>query len=311
MIQEQLPKISVIDPVGPAIGKVKAVLFKPFELGKWFTIGFCAWLAYLGKSGFSFNFPFRKRHHNFQPDQVFHNAKNFITENLPWVVLFASIFLVLVIVLWLAFTWLRSRGDFMFLHCVAENKAEVKIPWHKFQRHANSVFLFRIIVGLIAFVVNGLLCVAATFLLLMLASNIGLSIVVVPGFILACLVIAAAVIAFILVYKFTTDFVVPIMFLRTTSCTDAWRQFLAILSTNKPRFALYILFQIVIFLCICLIILAAVCITCCCAACIFTIPYIGTVFLLPLFVFKRAYSLCFFRQFGREFDVFTPQVETT
>jgi hypothetical protein len=81
------------------------------------------------------------------------------------------------------------------------------------------------------------------------------------------------------------------------------------LSANKARFALYILFQIVIAIAIGAIILAAVCVTCCCAACILAIPYIGTVLILPLLVFKRAYSLLYFRQFGPQFDVFSPETE--
>ena len=59
MATEQLPRISVIEPVGEALGKVNAILFRPFNIGKWFTIGFCAWLAYLGKGGAGFNFPGR------------------------------------------------------------------------------------------------------------------------------------------------------------------------------------------------------------------------------------------------------------
>jgi hypothetical protein len=44
-------EISVTEPVSPALERVKAMLFKPFDLGKWFTIGFCAWLALLGEGG--------------------------------------------------------------------------------------------------------------------------------------------------------------------------------------------------------------------------------------------------------------------
>jgi len=39
-------EISVTEPVSPALERVKTMLFKPFDLGKWFTIGFCAWLAF-------------------------------------------------------------------------------------------------------------------------------------------------------------------------------------------------------------------------------------------------------------------------
>ena len=44
-------EISVTAPVGQALDRVKRMLFQPFDLGKWFVIGFCAWLAGLGESG--------------------------------------------------------------------------------------------------------------------------------------------------------------------------------------------------------------------------------------------------------------------
>jgi len=122
------------------------------------------------------------------------------------------------------------------------------------------------------------------------------------------MIVAISIILF-LVGKFTMDFVVPIMFLRTTNCVAGWREFLTILSLNKGRFVLYILFQIVIALAIGAIVLTAVFVTCCCAACILTIPYIGTVLMLPVLVFKRAYSLLYLGQFGPEFDVFSPEIE--
>ena len=44
-------EISVVEPISPALEHVKRMLFQPFDLGKWFVIGFCAWLAYLGEAG--------------------------------------------------------------------------------------------------------------------------------------------------------------------------------------------------------------------------------------------------------------------
>jgi hypothetical protein len=114
-------------------------------------------------------------------------------------------------------------------------------------------------------------------------------------------------VAVFLVKKFTFDFVVPIMFLRTAGCIAGWQEFLTILSANKARFTLYILFQIVIAIAVGTIILIGFCIGCCfcCASLLLFIPYIGTVILLPLLVFKRAYSLYYLRQFGPRFDVFS------
>jgi len=305
--------VSVIDPVSPAIEKVKTILFKPFDMRKWFVIGFCAWLAFLGSGGGRGGGGHGGGRGGMPPDipEVFGQAKEFVLVNLGWIIPVGAIVVGLIIVLGLVITWLSSRGRFMFLHCVAENKAEVKVPWHKFRKHGNSLFLFRIVVGLIGFAAIGLPCLFIFALIaVMVAGNVpGLAVVL--GFIAIILVIVPITIILLLVSKFTKDCVVPIMFLRSTSCRAAWREFLALLSANKARFILYILFQIVIAIAIGVIISMGFCIGCClcCASLLLLIPYIGTVIRLPLLVFKRAYSLYYLRQFGPEFDVFSPEIE--
>jgi hypothetical protein len=305
--------VSVIDPVSPAIEKVKTILFKPFDLRKWFVIGFCAWLAFLGSGGGRGGGGHGGGRGGMPPDihEGFGQAKGFVLENLGWIIPVALIVVVLMIVLWLVFTWLSSRGRFMFLHCVAENKAEVKVPWHKFKKHGNSLFLFRIVLGLIGFASIGLPIILTVGCIAMMIAGDGAIVIGVLGCVTIGLIAVAIAIIFALIGKFTMDFVVPIMFLRTTSCTAGWREFLTILSVNKARFLLYILFQIVIALAIGVIISMGFCIGCClcCVSLLLLIPYIGTVILLPLLVFKRAYSLYYLRQFGPEFDVFSPEIE--
>ncbi len=306
MTPQRPPTVSVIEPIGPAFEKVKTILFGPFDFRKWFVIGFCAWLAFLGKSGGG-----GRRGGPSEAREAFGEAKVFVLENLGWIIPVALIGVMLIIVLWLVSTWLSSRGRFMFLHCVAENKAEVKVPWAKFRQHANSLFLFRIVLGLIGFAVIGLPCLlAAGLIAIMIAGSIP-SVAGVLGIVMIVLMIVTISIILALISKFTMDFVVPIMSLRTTSCTAGWREFLTILSVNKVRFVLYVLFQIVIAIVIGAIFSIGFCIGCClcCVSLLLLIPYIGTVILLPVLVFKRAYSLLYLGQFGPEFDVFRPETE--
>ena len=310
MTPQRPPTVSVIDPIGPAFEKVKTILFKPFDLGKWFVIGFCAWLAFLGSGGPGGSGGGRGGR---PPDahEAFGEAKEFVLENLDWIIPVVILAVIVGIIVWLVFTWLSSRGRFMFLHCVAENKAEVKVPWAKFRQHGNSLFLFRIILGLIGFAAAGLPILLAVGCIAMIIAGDG---AIVIG-ILGCVIIGFSIIALSIVLavigKLTKDFIVPIMFLRTTSCIAAWREFLTILSANKARFVLYILFQIAIALVIFTIIRMGFCIGLCfcCVSLLLLIPYIRTVILLPVLVFKRAYSLLYLRQFGPEFDVFRPETE--
>jgi hypothetical protein len=309
--------ISVIDPINPAIDRVKLMLFQPFDLGRWFIIGFCAWLASLGKGGGGGGGHGGGGYRGCRASNIhedINHARVYFQENISWIVPLVIFVVLGGILLWLVFTWLSSRGKFMFLHCVAENKAEVKLPWLKFREHANSLFVFRIVLFLVGFAAIGLPILLVIGFAVMMAASGAPAVTAIFGGVMIAFIVLAIAIALALVSKFTTDFVVPIMFMRTTSCTAAWREFLSVLSENKARFALYILFQIVIAIAIGAVIFVGFCVgfCCCCASILLFIPYINTVVLLPVHVFGRSYSLYYFRQFGVQFDVFgleNPQPE--
>jgi hypothetical protein len=300
--------ISVIDPIGPAIGRVKEILFQPFDFEKWFVIGFCAWLSILcdgGGGGMNFNA-------NAPSRGDFQHAKEAIMESLPWLIPVFIVGFAAVVALGILFLWLSSRGKFMFLHCVATNRAEVKMPWNNYRRAGNSLFLFRLVVGIISFVCFIPLIALMIFLILVCVENeTSVMVPAISGIVFVALFMVALGIFFGLLKKFTKDFVVPIMYLGTERCVEGWRKFLSILSVNKCKFLLYVLFQIVIGIAIGGIIFALGAFTCGCACCLMAIPYIGTVLLLPILVFSRSYSLLYLKQYGSEFDVFVPKPEVT
>ena len=324
----QESQISVIDPISPAIERVKTILFRPFDFGKWFVIGFCAWLAYLGSGGGgggpNFNFPGGQQRRGPQIQEAFHHAKEAVVNNLYWILPVAIIAVVVMIIIGLVITWLSSRGHFMFLHCVALNKAEIKVPWRKFKKQGNSLFLFRVVVGLISLAFFALIAgtIAFVAILCFVSHSRPAALGVVLIILLSILVMIPAVIVVALIKKFTWDFVVPIMSLRQGTCMAAWREFWKLLTGNKGRFTLYILFQIVIAIAICAIGATVACLfsclflvfTCGIACCLMILPpfsiaygYIITVLLLPLSVFKRSYSLLYLRQYGPTFDVLSTE----
>ena len=321
---EQPNRISVIDPITPAIDRVKLMLFKPFDLGKWFVIGFCAWLAYLGTGGGPggggggggggprYSVPHKQPEAQEQIKEFVESARYYVSDNINWIVPVAVTVVTLIILIGLLVAWLNSRGRFMFLHCVATNRAEVKVPWHKFRQQGNSLFLFRIVLGIISFFVVIAPIIGIAVLVIMMISGTAPGIVSIPGIVILGLTIFALLIFLFLVKKFTFDFVVPIMFLRMVSCTAGWREFMTILSANKLRFILYLLFQIVIKIVIGVMIGIGFCIgiCLCCVSCLLLVPYIGTVILLPVHVFTRSYSLYYLQQYGPQFGVFRSEMET-
>jgi hypothetical protein len=307
--------ISVTAPMSDAVERVKLMLFRPFDPSKWFTIAFCAWLAGLGSRGFSFNYGGGSQHNTGSSGgnarEVFEQAQRFVMANLFWILPLFVALLLLSLAVGVVLLWLRSRGEFMFLHCVALNTAEIEVPWRKFVVEGNSLFVFRLVLGL-AWMVPLLPFVIVTALLVIRMVKRGAADmhIIVPLIGVGLIIMALGVVFFI-IGKLTIDFVVPIMFLRRCKCLDGWRELCHLLSIHVAEFAVYLLFQIVLGLAIGAIVLIAILATCCIAGCVMLMPYLGTVILLPILTFKRSYSLHYLAQYGREYDVFPPPIVTT
>jgi len=111
---------------------------------------------------------------------------------------------------------------------------------------------------------------------------------------------------FWIIGRLTRDFVVPLQFLHRSRCLAAWRELGGMLRGNLGHLVLYLLFRIVLAMAIAVVLVGVVLVTCCIAGCLLALPYLGTVLLLPILVFERAYSLHYLAQFGPDYDVFSP-----
>ncbi|UCD50128.1 MAG: hypothetical protein JSW27_21685 [Phycisphaerales bacterium] len=303
--------VSVIDPIGPAIERVRTVLFRPFDLGKWCVIGFSAWLAQLGTGGGNggggggSGGDGAHRPEDIT-DEIRHGyevAREYVAANLYWILPVAIFVLIVFISVWLLITWLSSRGRFTFLYCVAQNKGEFWNPWRLLLPHGNNLFGFRVALGIIWFLTGAAFLAAGGVLAFFAHQTLGFTVVTILGLVMCGLLFFATMIVFGIIAAFTTDFVVPIMYVRRLRCRPAWRVFLEVLSENKGRFFVYLLFQIVITIALGAIAVGMMCV-CCAACCLFMLPYVGTVLLLPLSVFRRSYSLYYLAQYGPQFNVF-------
>jgi hypothetical protein len=133
--------LSVTQAVGDAFERMRVILFRPFDLKKWLVLGFCAFLAGLteGKGGGSGNRwnSGGNRGGGPRPSQIV----EFAQENLAVILVVGISILVVLLLLGVLFTWLSSRGKFMFLEGVATNRAAVKEPWRRHRELGNSLFV--------------------------------------------------------------------------------------------------------------------------------------------------------------------------
>lgn len=355
--------ISVADPISRAFERTKTILFSPFDLGKWFTLGFCAFLANLGRGNggnFNCNFPTgggsgggsggappggstpgwpqpggpggpgatpspwgptgtgtgggysssggtytspSSSGGGYGSGSDPFEALTQWFQSLSWstIVLFSGIVVLAIVGLGLLIMWLGSRGEFMFLDGVVHNRGAVVEPWKKYRRLGNSLFGFRVTVILVylgGLLLAGGLCVAIAWPDIQAQRFEALAITAV---VVGVSILFVMVLVMVFINLWLQDFVVPIMYLGDLNTTAAYRLFFGeIVSGHVGSIVLFYLMKFVLSIAIGIVAMIATCLTCCLPL----IPYIGTVILLPLFVFSRCYPLYFLQQFGSQWQVF-------
>jgi hypothetical protein len=285
---------------------MKTALFKPFDLHKWFVVGFNAFLAGLAEaSNGSGGGRARGRGHiSFGEFLDFPGkAWGWLTAHPGWFVaiIFGAMVLIVVGILVL---WLSSRGKFMFLDNVVHNRAEIAKPWKQFRTAGDSLFLWRLIFTF------AIIAVMAAFVVLFFVTARGLyfgsngdripwPFMLGAGFFFLSLFIVIGYIS-----TFLNDFVVPMMYKNGITATQGWSRFLSLFGRYPFYFLLYGLFIFLLMILFVIVVIVAGLVTCCFGWLLLVIPYIGTVVTLPVWYTFRAFSLEFLRQFGPEYELF-------
>ncbi len=230
-----------------------------------------------------------------------HVAWDWLMDNPAWAVAILFDVLVAVAVV-VALTWAGSRGVFMFLDNVASGRVEIARPWREYRKEGDSLFVWRLVFGLLTFVAFGGL---ATWFFVRSEAlyDSGFDLSIPLGLVVGLAFIGLAfglVIGYVVL--FLKHFVAALMYKRRISAVAAWRMFLGLFRQYPFHFLGY---GIVVFLFVFAFIATTVvvAIIACCVGWILLIPYIQTVITLPLWYTIRAFSLEFLAQFGPEYDV--------
>jgi hypothetical protein len=296
-------------PLSKGWSRMKKALFQPFDLGKWFTIGFTAFLA--GLADFHGNGGGSGSKGRFSWDDLLnfpHTVQDWLETHPIYFVLIVIGAVVLFVVM-VVFTWLSSRGKFMLLYNVVNGKSEISRPWHEYRKEGDSLFLWRFVFGLLA---TGLIVVLFIFFFREaknLYDNDVHGIILFWAILKMIFIFLGYFIVVGYISLFLNDFVVPIMYKYRISATKGWVKFFNILWRYLGYFILYGLFIFILTIAVVIGILVAGISTCCLGFILLVIPYINAVILLPVTYTYRAMSLEFLSQFGEEYSLFPPTVE--
>jgi hypothetical protein len=301
--------IAYFEPLSRAWQRMKLALFNPFNLNKWFIIGFNAFLAGLldgphgnssvGDGGDDLTF----REFLNLP----HRGWEWLTDNPGWFVgiVFIAIFLFTVGVV---LTWVSSRGKMMFLDNVVHDSAEIAKPWKQYSKEGNSLFVWRLCFGLLVFaffMLLGIIFFTAASALHVNDRFTGPLILFIIGW---ALLFFLTIIVVGYISLFLDSFVVPLMYKYNLTTTKAWGRFLSIFNKHPFHFLFFGLFTFVLLVGFVIGVIVAGIMTCCIGIILLIIPYIGTVVTLPVWYTLRAFSLEYFAQFGDDYNVFPPSV---
>lgn len=297
--------IQFAEPLSRGFNRMKMALFKPFDLKKWFVIGFTAFLAGLldGGGGGHGDYGIKNNMDDFGDVlEAPYYAMNWLRDNPEWAVLI--VFLAGLLFLFFVFlTWVSSRGKFMFVDNVVQNRALIAQPWREYARESNSLFIWRLFYGLFCFAIIIAFVVhvwRSAYDLYYADYHFPWLFFVKMGMLLLLIILVLSYIELLL-----DEFVVAIMYKHRIGVMPAWSRFLSIHWAYLPQFILFGLFWLLLGIAAFVVIVFAALLTCCIGVIFLIIPYVNAVVLLPVSCTFRSFSLEFLAQFGDNYNVYS------
>jgi len=297
---------SPVDALSPAIERSQQLLFRSFKADRWFALGFTVFLAQCGEgdtgSSVTAQVPNLLMTMGSGPGaptdfhKMLQDALQSARDNLGLYALIAVGVMLLALALWLCIAWFSSRAKLMLVESVVHERVDVSAQWSHFAVLGMSLFKCRVVLSVCAWTL-GLGSIAAAVAVAYPDLDAGryLGTRAVIGYAIFAASSVFLGIPFALATAILDDFVVPLMAVRSLRVLDAWGVCRAeVLSGNVGSVVLFYLLRILLAAGIAIAMEVLKYMTCC----ISTVPYLGTVLLLPIFVFNRGYSLYFMEQLG-------------
>ncbi|MBO7655157.1 MAG: DUF4339 domain-containing protein [Kiritimatiellae bacterium] len=275
--------------------RTKEVHFRNSSAARWFSIGFCAWLA-----SFSFKINGRMFENTAKLNPEWINNHLLSPKGLIIAGVLGGVWLAFVIL----FAWLKSCGEFMFIHRWYHPDAKLNESWAVAQKLGQSVWRFRLTV---------LLCSIAISLPIIFQ---GWRIAICPlwqagwkwesiapvlpiTILLGCMLCLVGLIVSMLM-ELLSDFVEPVMYSRQISVCAAWRAAFSLCNKHPLSVICFYLVKMgAAFLCALALILLIIC-TLLLAIIPLMLPYLGAVLLLPVSYLFRGYAICYLRQWRED-----------
>ncbi len=315
-----MQEIRLIMPLRLAWRRMVQILFRNFSSVKWLAFSLSVWLANLDPKAAvgAFHTQVSNSCRKLGSKGQFPDLNRIFDESALLIGAIVVTGLLIMLILALLLVWVKARFQFVFLHNTIKNNREISRPWDEYAECGNSLFVWKLVYGLIVLLVLiVLVAISVTVFVLAVQSRdpgsvLSLSTDLVLGIVLTAMLLTSpfAIIS-LFILRLLNSFVVPIMYKYKLPTTMGWRYFLPFLKMHFWHFVLYFLFLLVLRIGIVIVLAVFACVTwliggtiLLIGGIILSLPYVGSVLTLPILVWFRLYSVEYLTQFSPDFDFF-------
>jgi hypothetical protein len=302
----------VTDTLGPAWEHMKRLLFRPFNIGTWFSFGLIfALQSCVEGSGSNFNLPTGNSgggsshgsggYGTSGADQLGGLMQSMsaglerVDSSTIALVVIAALAVGVPLVLLLM--WLGTRGQMMAIRAVGGGQANVSEAWSATSSPAGKLFRFHLVLSGISLAIVGPIVVVAA-LVLWPYFRAGRS-EVIPLLLGFGVLVALIAIPIALVHSLTRNFVAPVMLKHDVSARDAWKRFWAVARGHVGALFLFFVLRIVFGMIAGVVGIFAGFMTCCLGF----LPVLHQTIMAPYYVWERAWTLEVLASLGPDFDL--------
>ncbi len=315
-----LPRMRVTETIGPAWERMKALLFRPFNAGTWFSFGFIFFLQSCveGGGGGNFNVPggggnsggsgggYDGSSSGSSSDSIVAPFTNLMHSDggMPAIggaeiALILVIGLVVAIPLILLAYWLGARGQAMAIRAVAWGDSTVGMNWTATQGPGGRLFKFHLaIVGITAAILVPFMAIGAVLMIPAIEHHDGFETILVP-LILLGVVAVLALIPLAIVNGITRNFLAPIMVKHEIGSREAWKRFWAIGRNHVGGIFVFFILKFLFSMLAAIAGMIGGFLTCCLGF----LPVLQQTLMAPWHVFERAWSLEILASMSPDFDL--------
>jgi hypothetical protein len=298
-------QMRVFDSFSRAYRHSKRMFFEPFEFGKWIQMGVILFLAVLFQGGgmnFGSSLPSGGSGGSGGSGDL-GGAGDWLRENLVLVVGLAAVAVAVVLVFFVLFTWLTSRGTVMLIRAVAENDSDIGANWRASKPAGSRLFWFRLLLAAVMLAVALVVLAGMGFTLAGVGFRFddgwGIVLSVLPW----VLVAAPVWIGFWLVNSLTVTFVAPLMYKHEVGVRAGWGMFREAARGNGLAIAGYYGVYWLVSMLVGVAVFLVTCATCCMGA----LPVIHHTLFAPVYAFQWTVALYMLGDAGDRYAVVRPE----